>query len=143
MREDTWRPLEAVLAKWAFLVAPAASVEEIEEASATLGLPFPADYKEFLLRTGGAYVGGCQIYGTRTTDDMSPKETVTQRTQDYRDYEWPGVEEWIIICMDGRGNPLGIAPDGKVWRSDHDVGDIMPIADSFEDFIRRECLRLE
>ena len=57
MRVDTWRALEADLARFPFLVAPAASAEEIEEASATLGWERYADDSVSIDRFGASAPG--------------------------------------------------------------------------------------
>ena len=48
---------------------------------------------------------------------------------------WKLTDNLVVISVDGAGNPIGIAKDGRVWISDHDVGKDSVMADSFEDFI--------
>jgi len=38
--------------------------------------------------------------------------------------------------MDHGGNPIGIAPDGTVWVSDHDAYDCYQLAPDFEGYIK-------
>ena len=136
MRESTLVSLDTLFAKWPILRAPeGATAGEIAAASAELGVPFPDDYREFLLRYGGAVVGPYPVYGLRVAEVMGRNDTVVEVNRHYRDQKWPGTEEWLIISSDHAGNPFGIAPDGCVWRSDHDFGFIGPEVDSFEDFL--------
>jgi hypothetical protein len=143
MRDETWRRIEAEIAEFPGVkqVAGPVTMEEVDAASVALGLPFPPDYREFLLRYGGGFVGPNPIFGVRQVESMGRGSTVLERNRWFKEQRWPGVEEWLIISEDGYGNPYGIAPDGQVWTSDHDFGDIVPIAKGFEDFIGR-CMGL-
>jgi hypothetical protein len=51
-------------------------------------------------------------------------------TRHYQTENWPDIEGWIIVSEDGAGNPIGIAPDGRVLSVDHDCG--------FETFVEGE-----
>jgi hypothetical protein len=64
-------------------------------------------------------------------------------TDRYRRQGWRGVEDWLIISMDHAGNPIGLTRDGKIWISDHDFGQVTVIANSFEDYLRKQCLKLD
>jgi hypothetical protein len=54
----------------------------------------------------------------------------------------PGNPNWLIISEDHAGNSVGLADDGKVYVWDHDFGQIVQIADGFEDYLRKKCLKL-
>jgi hypothetical protein len=60
---------------------------------------------------------------------------------EFRIQGWLGIESWLIISVDHGGNPIGFAPDGQIWISDHDFGVVKPIAQDFEDFIHNYCFR--
>ena len=57
----------------------------------------------------------------------------------YKDFQkWPDIEDWYVISDDGRGNPIRIDPEGKVWLSDHDAGfEKVKLADNFEEFLHK------
>ena len=86
-------------------------------------------------------VGSYPIYGVRFAEVMSD-ETVVDVNEHFRADRWPGADEWLIVSMDLAGNPVGISADGRVWTWDHDLGETFLLADSFEQFLRRHCLRL-
>ena len=116
--------------------------DEVDHASCELGLPFPADYREFLLRYGGGEPGPYPIMGIRAAQSMSPTSTVVEENRHFRAANWPGIDEWLIISVDQGGNPVGIASDGAVYVSDTDYNEIIRLGNDFEDFLRRRCLKL-
>jgi streptogramin lyase len=81
-------------------------------------------------------VGPDPIFGVRPCDDLGQTWSVVAVTKHRREEGWPGVDEWYVISEDGRGNPIGMDNRGRVWRSDHDVGDIELLAKSFEGYIK-------
>jgi len=147
MQEDTWNQIAARQTGFETLVqgqGPPVTEAEIEQAACELGLSFPAEYREFLLRLGGAVIGAYALYGLRPVEFMGDAWSVMDANRALRTEGWPGIEEWLIICEDGRGNPIGLAPDGQVRVVDHDCGfETRVLAASFEDFIRRKCLSLD
>lgn len=142
MRDDTWAALESHFARHPFLRGGPVPQKEIDAASAALHVTFPDDYREFLLRHGGAIVGPYPVFGLRPVEPMGNEWSVLEVNQRYRTERWPGVDDWLIVSVDHAGNPMGIGTDGRVWVSDHDFGDISRIADSFEHFLRKECLSM-
>jgi SMI1 / KNR4 family (SUKH-1) len=140
VRDDTWAALESQFARHPFLRGGRVPQEEIDAAIAALQVPFPDDYREFLLRYGGAIVGPYPVFGLRPVEPMGNEWSVLEVNRRYRRERWRGVDDWLIVSVDHAGNPMGIAEDGRVWVSDHDFGDIAPIADSFEHFLQKECL---
>jgi hypothetical protein len=137
MTEETWRRIEAFRAGWLDSLAWPVPIGEVDAASAELGIPFPPDYREFVRRYGGGRVGAYPIFGLRISKAMamSAGSTVVMENQRYRDEEWPGVSEWLIISSDRGGNPIGIAPDGQVWASNRDSKIIKTEAKNFEAFL--------
>jgi hypothetical protein len=82
------------------------------------------------------------VFGLRPVETMGNEWSVLDLNRRYRADGWPGLNDWIVISADHSGNPMGIDPSGRVWLSDHDLGGIAPIADTFEDFIRKHCLQI-
>ena len=114
--------------------------EEIEEAQEKVKLEFHASYKNFLLKYGSATLPGFIIYGLIPLPEMGKSvNNIVKKTAFYKNFQkWPGIENWYVISDDGRGNPIGIDPQGKVWLSDHDAGfEKVKLADSFEEFLHK------
>jgi hypothetical protein len=68
--------------------------------------------------------------------------SVVEVTRRFRQKRWPGTDTWLVISIDHAGNPVGMDRAGKVWISDHDAGTVESIANSFEDYLRKRCLKL-
>jgi cell wall assembly regulator SMI1 len=139
MRADTWHRLEAdyegVPAGRG--AGPAVSEQEIDAASAELGVTFPADYRAVLSRWGGTMVGSFPIYGLRPVQFMGREWSVIEITRRYRLLGWPGAESWLVISTDGYGNPIAIDEYGMIVRSNHDANfQIEILASDFESFLR-------
>ena len=110
--------------------------EEILLAEKELATEFSESYKKFIRLYGAAIFDGFFVYGLRKTLLMGDDcWSVIDLTMYYRNQHWPGTENWYIISDDGSGNPFGVDPEGKVWLSDHDAGEIVPVAEDFEDFL--------
>src|SRR5437870_2403020 len=122
MRETTWAALERKLASPILKASPVPR-EEIDDAARSLKCVFHKDYIEFLLRYGGAVVGPNPVFGLRQPEVMGKPWSVVDVTNMFRADGRRGISEWYIISNDGFGNPIGLAPDGRVWISDHDAGD--------------------
>ncbi len=142
MRSDTLEALERNFSEFPFLKGGAVPRGEIEQAATALGVTFPPDYVEFVEKFGGGIVGPYPIFGLRKVDVMGRAISVVSVTKDFREQDWRGTEDWIIVSEDHATNPIGLAPDGKVWISDHDFGQVTVAADSFENYIRRKCLKM-
>ena len=134
MKTATIKRLEALFAEFPILVAEGDGDDEIEATEKKMGASFVADYRWFLRRYGGAMVRSLPVYGLRWSEVMGER-TVFEVTNWFRDRGWKLAEELVVISEDGSGNPIGIAKDGRVWISEHDVGTPTVIADSFEDFL--------
>jgi len=130
---STWEHLEAEFRRFPILKGQPASAEEVEKTASVLGLPFPDDYRDFLLRYGAAIVGPYPIFGLRPVEPMGNDWSVVEINRRLREDRWPGIDEWLIISQDHAGNPMGFASDGQVWISDH--GHLSVIAKDFEAFI--------
>jgi len=111
-----------------------ASDAEIEQAEEQLGVIFDKDYKEFIKRYGGCYVG-VDVYAFKNASDLSNK-TVIDLTLFYRDQEV--ISEtggFYTISFDGSGNPIILNQTGEVVMYDHDNGEFIVEAASFEELI--------
>lgn len=144
MTTDTWQRLESLFTDHPVMKAEPVPFAEIEAASKELGVPFPADYVEFVEKYGGAVVGPLSVIGLRQAIPMGDEETsIVDVTKRFRSDEWPGADSWAVISVDHSGNPYGLASDGAVWLSDHDYDEIIKVADSFETFLRTQCLKAD
>lgn len=143
MKRETIAQMESYFAETPVLRGGPASEEAISEAQRRLGCRFAPDYVEFLGRFGCGIVGPDPIFGIgpEAVQALAAGDDVVTQTERYRGERWPGVADWYIVSCDARGNPVGIAPDGKVRLSDHDVGDTPVIAESFEAFLVKNLSR--
>jgi hypothetical protein len=134
MKAATIKRLNALFAEAPVLVAKGVDDAEIDAAEKAIGTSFVADYRWFLRQYGGAMVQSLPVFGLRSSEVMWDS-TVVDETMRFRKRGWKLTDKLVVISMDGSGNPIGIADDGRVWISDHDVGADTVIADSFEDFL--------
>jgi hypothetical protein len=114
--------------------------EEINSAESELGLEFHSSYRDFVSNYGAGVFEGYFVHGLRYLLLMDENIwTVTQNTKFYKEKQgWPGIEDWYVISDDGRGNPIGIDPNGIVWLSDHDAGfEKVKLADNFQEFLHK------
>ncbi len=114
--------------------------EEILLNEEKIGLSFCQSYKAFLREYGSGLVDAYYIHGKPANSFMGGHlKSVMEKTKFYKEAQrWPGIEDWYIISDDGRGNPIGIDPEGKVWLSDHDAGfEKVKLADNFEEFLHK------
>ncbi len=136
MTGETWSKLDREFTEYPMLWGGASEPEEADEAAAALGVSFHEDYKEFLLRYGGAMVGSNPILGLRQAEVMGDDcWSVVHATRRFRSEAWPGSEDWYVVSVDAHGNPIGIAPSGAVLISDHDTGAVVLLSETFEAFI--------
>lgn len=143
MRSDTLEALEQKFRESPFLKGGEVPRAEIDQAAASLGVSLPSDYLEFVEKFGGGVVGPYPIFGLRKVNAMGRAFSIVNVTNDFRKQNWPGTENWVVISEDHAGNPIGLAPDGKVWISDHDFGQLAVVAESFEHYLRKKCLKME
>lgn len=143
MKKSTWELLNDKFSKFPMMRAGPVAESEINNALASFGFQVDRDYFEFVVRYGGALVGSYPIYGIKQADAMGDDESsVVEITRRFRAEQWLGTERWIVISVDHAGNPIGMDEDGRIWCSDHDAGEVVPIAPSFEEYIRTKCLGL-
>ncbi|WP_417386272.1 SMI1/KNR4 family protein [Gimesia sp.] len=119
------------------------SNEEVDIAEQQIGVPFPQDFRAFILKYGGAVVGPYPIFGLRAAHVMDEDNwSVVEVTKQLRQMGIDNANHWIMISEDHAGNPIGMAADGKVFIYDHDFDGVSEIATTFEEYLRRVCLKL-
>ena len=116
------------------LVGEGVSEDEIAGAETLLEVTVVADYRWFLRTYGGAMVGSFPIYGLRCAEVMGDLSVIDATRLSRRNGN-KLTQDVVVVSTDGWGNPIGLAKDGRVWLSDHDSGDDVLIAESFEDLL--------
>ena len=118
------------------------SGDEVDAASERLGVQFPSDYREFVLKFGGAMVGPYPVFGLRPVDAMEDSRwSVVEISESIRT-KLQAASNWVVFSEDHSGNPIGFDGSGSVFVYDHDFGGETKLADSFEDYVRTQCLKL-
>ncbi len=149
--------------------------DEFDREITDSGFPSDPDYRWFVTKHGGGYIGGIPVFGLRRAPWMPssplknsaypsksslgdsarggrtlPKPLIQRAASDgggtapsltahFRKLGWHGVDTWLIISIDGSGNPIGIAPDGKIYVSDPMLEErVLELADCFESLVRGE-----
>lgn len=141
MIDSTWKLLDGEFSRFPTLRGGEVPFDEIDGASDAIGISLPQDYRDFIHRYGSAMVGSFPIFGLRPVDAMGNQWSVIDTNRQYRDQQWAGVEGWLVVSADLSGNPIGIDKQGVVWLSDHDYGSIEKLAQTFEEFLLRHCLK--
>lgn len=144
MKFDTISRLDAEFAEFPIMRAlNQPSEEEISRIEQLIGVPFPDDYKQFILLYGGAMVGAYPVFGLRPVEVMGNNHwSILDVTEHYRANGTPGTNQWAIFSEDHSGNPIGMDKDGVIWTYDHDFGGTVCLANDFEDCIRVRFLKL-
>lgn len=143
MKEDTLNRLDEMFAATPMMRAgDVPSEAEINAASNELGIPFSDDFREFLMKYGGATVGPYPIFGLRSSELIDDRWSVVEVTREIRDTGIEGVESWVIVSEDHSGNPIGMDANGRIWIFDHDFGGVSELAPSFDEYVRVQCLNL-
>jgi hypothetical protein len=144
MKPETRRAIEEHYAEFPQSHSGGVGESEIQEASRTMGIVFPDDYREFLTRYGGGHIGSYAVAGLRkwgfaANDDWN----IVDQTMHFRNQKWPGTEQWAVFTSDGSGNPIGFDDSGRVWLSDHDSCEIVGLELDFELWVRCWALDLD
>ncbi len=144
MRQETWYILEKEFSEWPRTKGEPVTEYEFDAALVEIGVvSVDADYRQFVSKYGGAQIGN-PIYGLRRAPCMGEnEESFIIQTKQYRELGWPGIANWLIFSMDGAGNPVGFAEDGKVYVSDTDCAEIIYVCANFEEYLRKECLEID
>jgi hypothetical protein len=136
LKTETWEKLNALFSEFPFMKAEPVSEDEISKAEKKLGVVFVKDYRDFVKKYGGAVVGPYPIIGLRHADPMDDAFwSVVEVTDYYRREGWRGVDDWYVISMDHADNPIGLDSEGVVCKSDHDLGVVEKVSNSFEEYL--------
>lgn len=142
--QDTLERLDQMFAESPVMRADdVPSAAEVDSAAEDIGIPFPKDYREFILRYGGATVGPYPIFGLHSCHVMDERWSVIDVTHEGRSSGIDGISDWIVFSGDLSGNPIGMDVNGKVWIYDHDFGGVAELASDFEEYIRIHCLKVD
>jgi hypothetical protein len=130
--------LAAFLQRHPELKGQPASLQEIGNAEAELGVTLGADYRQFIQTFGGAYAG-LAIHAFSNGSAIG-KETVVDLTRRGRNLFndmglFPEINSTYVISDDGSGNPIALCPDGEVWLFDHDTQQKTRLATSLAQLI--------
>ena len=143
MRRHTLDALEKMFQESPVMCAGGVDRTEVDTLENQIGFQLPPDYREFLEKFGGAIVGPFRVYGLRASEAMGDDESSAMKvTERFRADGWSGTDKWLVVSMDHSGNPVGLDRDGKIWISDHDTGALQTLASSFEEYLRKWCLKL-
>ena len=144
MKADTIEQLDELFDNCPIMrAADVPTVQEVDAASKALDVSFPDDYREFILRYGGATVGPYPIFGLRAWELVDQHRwSVLDTTQEVRRVGVAEAAGWIVFSEDHAGNPIGLDANGKVWIYDHDFGGVSALAESFEEYLRVQCLKI-
>lgn len=108
------------------------SAPEVLERSSAISVVIDADYRDFVGRWGGCYVG-VPVHAWHNSSLLGT-ETCVQLTMAARE-GFGSIIDGLVIADDGAGNPIWIAADGAVKLADHNDGHaIVHLADSFAVF---------
>jgi SMI1 / KNR4 family (SUKH-1) len=143
MKKSTWNLITEKYDQRPSYHSNGVAVEDFEKAFANFSVP--DDYREFVVRFGGGFIGTYPIYGLQLADSMGTigrKCTAVEITAWFRERKWPGVEDWLIFSIDQSGNPVGFAADHSVWISDIAPLQVQKLGNDFEDFVLKWCLRV-
>lgn len=136
MAPSTKQRLDELFNAMPVLLGGPTEINEIEVAERLVGMKLPTDYRLFLERYGGAIVGSLPILGLRRAEAMADDlYSVVELTSRFRADGWESTNDWVVISVDLGGNPIGLNSLGEVWVSDHDSGETVRLAPTFEDFL--------
>jgi len=112
------------------------TLEEIIQAEKSIGIKFDPAYALFLLNWGGCVVVASEIYGFKNCEFLD-EETVIDLNETFREDDTEIPSDWLIIGSDHAGNPVAIDKEGKLLVKDYDLGEVFPLADSFEEYLEK------
>ena len=73
------------------------SRNEIDAAAERLGVPFSAEYREFISLYGGGHAGSLPVAGLRRWEAAGNREwSVIELTEWHRTAKWPGTDLWAV-----------------------------------------------
>lgn len=136
MKQDLILKLKSFLDKHPSLSGKPATDDEIIKAERILNVHFDKCYKEFIKKFGGAFAGiGIHAFNNGASVGNETVIELTKKNRELFAGLFPEINEYVIVSDDGSGNPIGIAPDGKVVLFDYDTEEKDVLSNSFESFI--------
>lgn len=113
------------------------NIEEVIKAEDELKVELPEDFKMFLLRYGSGAVGEAIVLGLREAEFVATPSFVEKSLQ-FRSILPEGYESFIVIGIDGAGNPVGFnPPNTEIITFDFDFGGKEIIARNFEEYLEK------
>jgi len=138
MESGTIDQLESFFKKRPIARGIASSIEDLDNAEKHLGLKFDSDYVQFIITFGGCAVGRREVYGFINSEILD-EITIIDLTERYREDGGENMN-WLIIGTDYSGNYIGIDESGKLLKYDHDFGELVILAETFEQYLSMACL---
>lgn len=129
--------------RWDFptLAGPKATGENLLALEEAVGCHVPTELREFLSELGSMMVGSLPIFGVEPAEVMGVDDTIDAETLRFRrEPAWRLPPDALVISNDGRGNPVVLTADGRVFLHDHDaIGglSVEPLATSFGEYVIR------
>lgn len=111
---------------------PPALPEALDAFERVVGFPLPPDLRAFLAQTSavvgmsvhnGYWLGGLEQLTRLVGADGVPRKVAGELT--------------APIATDGGGNGFLVSHSGRVWRWDHETGNLSEVARSFTEFLER------
>lgn len=113
------------------------SIQEVEQAEKELQMKLPESFKQFLQSYGSGGVGEVIVLGLREAEWVSMPSFVEQSLR-FRTILPKGYENFVVIGIDGAGNPVGFSDsDGGIISFDFDFGGDKWVASSLEEYIEK------
>lgn len=113
------------------------NIKEVIQAEDELKVKLPEDFKVFLLKYGSGAVGEAIVLGLREAEFVATPSFVEKSLQ-FKNILPEGYENFIVIGIDGAGNPVGFnSPDKEIITFDFDFGGKEIIARSFEEYLEK------
>ena len=113
------------------------NIQEVNQAEDELKVKLPEDFKEFLLRYGSGAVGEAIILGLKEAEFVATPSFV-EKSLHFRKALPKGYENFIVIGIDGAGNPVGFNfPNTEIIIFDFNFGGKEIIAESFEGYLEK------
>ncbi len=117
----------------------------LNQAEDRLKVRLPEDFRMFLLRYGSGAVGEAIVLGLTEAEFVSTPSFVDISLK-FRGILPVEIENFVVIGLDGAGNPIGFAsPHTEIISVDFDFGEKVTVASNFEKYLEkalREELRI-
>ncbi|MED4532566.1 SMI1/KNR4 family protein [Metabacillus fastidiosus] len=113
------------------------NIEEMRQAEDELKVKLPEGFKMFVLKYGSGAVGEAIVLGLREAEFVATPSFVEKSLQ-FRNILPEGYENFIVIGIDGAGNPVGFNfPNTEIITFDFNFSEKEIIASSFEEYLEK------